>query len=139
MKTLIVEDNPTEQRLLHMLLSPLGPCDISIDGREAVQLWKQRAGGGDRYDLLCLDICLPCANGQLILREIRALERTRGVLDGKGTRVVMTTTLQDSDNVLRAFHEQCDGYLVKPIDRTGLFKLLHKLQLIAAPGSVGVA
>jgi two-component system chemotaxis response regulator CheY len=46
----------------------------------------------------------------------------------------MTSALRDTSNVLRAFREQCDGYLVKPIDRKSLIQTLHQLELVDAEG-----
>jgi len=43
----------------------------------------------------------------------------------------MTTALDDSKNIMAAFREQCDLYLVKPIDRDKLIESLRTMKLIA--------
>jgi len=42
----------------------------------------------------------------------------------------MTTALDDKKNIMNAFREQCDIYLVKPIDREKLTESLRSLALI---------
>ena len=43
---------------------------------------------------------------------------------------MMTTALDDKKNIMGAFKEQCDVYLVKPIDRVKLVEQLRALRLI---------
>jgi len=42
----------------------------------------------------------------------------------------MTTALSDSQNVIGAFKEDCDAYMVKPVERAKLLRQLRKLSLI---------
>ena len=42
----------------------------------------------------------------------------------------MTSALDDSDNIKMAFREQCEGYLVKPIDKQKLIQKMESLELI---------
>jgi two-component system chemotaxis response regulator CheY len=42
----------------------------------------------------------------------------------------MTTALGDLKNVFASFKSLCDGYVVKPLDRTKLLDELRKLELI---------
>jgi two-component system chemotaxis response regulator CheY len=44
----------------------------------------------------------------------------------------MTTALDGFEDVRQAFRDQCDGYLVKPLDRKALFDLLRSLALVPA-------
>ena len=46
----------------------------------------------------------------------------------------MTAALSDMKNVLRAFREQCDGYLVKPIEKGELIDYLREFELIESSG-----
>ncbi|GAG45485.1 unnamed protein product, partial [marine sediment metagenome] len=80
--------------------------------------------------LICLDIMMPRMDGHEALGRIREVEQERGVLLGEGAKIVMTTALGDSKNVFRAFNEQCEGYLVKPIDQEQLQKELKKIGLV---------
>jgi len=74
---------------------------------------------------------MPEMDGQAALKELRAIEHAHGRLGSKGARVIMTTALRDPANVMEAFREQCDGYLVKPIDRAKLFGYLSQFKFVA--------
>jgi two-component system, chemotaxis family, chemotaxis protein CheY len=137
MKSLIVEDNLTEQRLLEVLLRPIGDCDIARDGQKALASYAAAVFSGKPYDLICLDINMPNGDGFGVLEAIRDQEMKRGVLLGEGVKIIMTTTLADSPNVMHAFRDQCDGYLVKPVSRKRLFEQLMRLNLLrlCTPGT----
>ena len=66
-------------------------------------------------------------NGQETLKQIRLIEKEQGKYDIDGTKIIMTTCLDDSDNIKMAFREQCESYLVKPIDRQKLIKNYRNL------------
>jgi two-component system chemotaxis response regulator CheY len=129
MKTLIVEDDFTSRLLLQKLLAPYGECHTATNGREAVLAFRIATLDGRHYDLVCLDIMMPEMDGQAVLKAVRAAEEAEGVLVGDGAKVIMTTSLSDKGNVFTAFREMCDGYLVKPIDRTKLLGCLTSLGL----------
>jgi two-component system, chemotaxis family, chemotaxis protein CheY len=125
MKTLVVEDDFTGRLILQEMLSGFGPVHIAVNGMEAVAAFKKAAAAGEPYDLVCLDIMMPEMDGHTALREIRAFEETLGVVGPAAAKVFMTSALSDSKNVFSAFREQCEAYLVKPIDRQ---KLLAQLK-----------
>jgi two-component system chemotaxis response regulator CheY len=130
MKTLIVEDDFTSRILLQTYMLPYGPCHISVNGKEAVDAFKKALDSGEPYNLICLDIMMPEMDGQTALKHIRALEDAAGILASDGAKVIMTTALDDTKNVMGAFRDQCDAYLVKPIDKEKLLKSLQSLGLI---------
>lgn len=134
MKTLIVEDDFTSRLLLQELLRSYGPSHVAVDGKEAVAAVRAALDSGEPYELICLDIMLPGMDGQQALREIRALEEARGLDAGDGATVFMTTALSDKDNVMQAFREQADGYLVKPIAKDKLLAALERAGLVAPRG-----
>lgn len=135
MRTLIVEDDFTSRFLLQELLRGYGCCHVAVNGREAVEAVKAALRRGEPYDLICLDIMMPEVDGQQALREIRALEEGAGSASGYNVKIIMTTGLSDKVNVMQAFREQCDGYLVKPIDRRKLVDYLRQFGLIGAETS----
>jgi len=125
MKTLIVEDDPASRRLMHAYLAPLSQCDLAADGHQAIDLFTAALNRGETYDLICLDIMMPVMTGHEVLRTIRALEEEREIFPP--AKVIMTTALKDRDNIMAAFCNQCEAYLVKPIDRESLFEKLRTL------------
>jgi len=131
MRTLIVEDDFICRNVLQRFLSPYGECDIAVNGHEAVKAFDMAIQHGPRYDLICLDIMMPEMDGQAVLSAVRGIERQRGIGGHDGVKIIMTTALSDPKNVMQSFREQCDGYLVKPIDRLKLVQMLSELRLIS--------
>jgi two-component system chemotaxis response regulator CheY len=64
------------------------------------------------------------------VKQVRALEESRGTLSSCGARIIMTTAVSDFREVARCFEELCDAYLVKPIDLSKLLKHLRSYQLV---------
>lgn len=129
MNILVVEDDFISRRLLCRYLEKTGNCDVAINGAEAVAAVHEALDNGEQYDLICLDIMMPGMGGQEALAAIRQLEQEHGIHVGQGARVIMTTALEDHGNVRQAFKASADGYVVKPIEKQKLFKLLGELGL----------
>ena len=130
MKTLIVEDDFTSRLLLQQILTPYSECHIAKDGREAIEAFMLAWAEKSRQDLICLDIMMPEMDGQEVLKRIRTMENTENVITGCRVKIIMTTALKGKEDVFTAFNEQCDGYLVKPIDKTKLISYLTEFGLI---------
>jgi response regulator of citrate/malate metabolism len=58
---------------------------------------------------------LPEMNGQEVLQKIRAIEKSYGIRELDGVKIIMTTMLSDFDNIKKAVVEQREGYLIKPV------------------------
>ncbi len=130
MKILMAEDDFTSRKILQIILEKYGEVDIAANGMEAVTAVKVALAASEPYDLICLDIMMPKKSGQETLKEIRQIEKDQGIFEGDGAKVIMTTALGDSDNVMKAFREQADGYLVKPITATAINNKLKELELL---------
>jgi two-component system chemotaxis response regulator CheY len=121
MRTLIVEDDFTSRLVLQSFLSEYGECHIAVNGREAVAAFRAAQERGQAYDLICMDVMMPEMDGQTALREIRALEEAAGTLSTKRVKIIMTTALNDTKNVVESLKGSCDAYLIKPIHKKELF------------------
>lgn len=130
MKTLIAEDDFTSRRLLQKVLFPYGRCDVAVDGEESLEAVRLAWEENEPYDLICLDIMMPKMDGQEALMKIRSLEKDKGIQGLSGVKVIMTTALGDNENIMTAFKEQCEAYLVKPIDKEKLLKEIRYLGLL---------
>jgi len=130
MKILIVEDEFVSRHVLQELLSPYGECDMAVNGKEAVDAFESALAENRPYNLVCLDIMLPEMDGQEALKKMREIERKYQIGGLDGVKIIMTTALEDFDNIKRAFIEQCEGYLVKPITREKIITQLKELSLI---------
>lgn len=129
MNILVVEDDFISRRLLCRYLENAGKCDVAINGDEAVAAVHDAIHAENQYDLICLDIMMPGMSGQEALTVIRQIEADHGLGAGKGARVIMTTSLEDRDTVDQAYQASADGYVVKPIEKQKLFKVLGELGL----------
>lgn len=132
MLSLIVEDDFTNRRILQKFLQDYGEVHIAVSGIEAIEAFREARTAHRPYDLICLDILLPGLSGQEVLTEIRSEEES-DVIQTHRAKIVMVTGLDDRSNVLQAFREQCDAYLVKPVDVRLLREQLDGLGLEPAP------
>ena len=131
MKTLVVEDDFTSRLLLQEILKGFGTVHVAVNGKEAVEAVRAALVSHQAYDLICLDVMMPVMDGQVALKEIRALEaEMSGVSPPKRARIVMTTAVSDGESVKQALGEHCDGYLLKPVEKARLLNDLRKLGLI---------
>ncbi len=126
----MAEDDFTSRKILQIILSKFGEVDIAVNGSEAIKAVKFALAKHDNYNFICLDIMMPVKSGQETLKEIRQIEKENGILEGDGAKVIMTTALDDSQNVMAAFREQADGYLVKPITANAIHNKLKELDII---------
>jgi len=127
MRTLIAEDDETCSLILGSMLKPYGTSVVAADGEAVIRAVTTELVNQQPFDLICLDIMMPGLDGQACLRCIRAIEQGFGRVGGAGAKILMTTALDSPENILSAFRSQCEGYLVKPIDRVKLTAQLSAL------------
>ncbi len=132
MKSLIAEDSLAARKLLETFLLEVGTCDVTVNGREAIDAFLQAIEAGEPYDLVCLDIMMPEKTGHEVLQEIRAKEEALGLSLIEGTKVIMITAMRDTSNVLNAYKAGCEAYVVKPFKKSTLFLEMEKLGLPVA-------
>ncbi len=127
MRILVVEDDFTSRRILQKHLASFGVCEIAVNGQEAVDAVSSAWKEGTPYNLIFLDIMLPEMDGKEVLKRVRSMESEKGVREQDRAKILMTTALSDSSNVMEAIHLGCNDYLVKPIDKNNLVEKLKKL------------
>ncbi|MCS6808017.1 MAG: response regulator [Bacteroidota bacterium] len=131
-KMLIMEDEFVSRNVLKEILSPYGSVDIAENGKQAIQQFEQALRRGERYDAVFLDIMVPEVDGQEVLRSLRELEQKHGITALVGAKIIMTTALGDFHNVKTAFKNQCEAYLIKPLDRDKVLSTLQELGIITS-------
>jgi len=127
MKILIAEDDFVSRKILNTQLASLGEVDIAANGNEAFTAVKMAFETNQPYDLICLDIMMPEIDGIMALKKIRQLEAQKGLNPETRSKIIMTTALSEKSHVLAAAQANCNGFLVKPIDRARLFDEIRKL------------
>lgn len=121
MKLLIVEDDPKTSALLKKGLAENGfSVEAAATGADGFHL--ARAG---EYDLLILDILLPCMDGWTVLRELRAL--------GIQTPVLFLTARDAVADRVRGLELGADDYLQKPFAFT---ELLARVRTVLRRGPI---
>jgi two-component system chemotaxis response regulator CheY len=130
MKTLIVEDDFASRLVLQKFLSRYGECHLAANGVEGVQAFRLALEGDGRYDLICMDIMMPELDGRDALRQIRALEETRGIRFAQGVKIIMITAIDNPKEVFSCFRDLCDDYLMKPVDLSELFNRVRNYRLV---------
>jgi two-component system chemotaxis response regulator CheY len=130
MKTLIAEDDFASRKFMLRFLSKFGECDITVDGLEAVDAFLMALESGEGYDLVCLDIMMPAMDGYQALKAIRDIEKEKNIPEEKRAKIIMTTALNESRNVSKAFELGCVAYAGKPIDQEKFENVLRKIELI---------
>ncbi len=130
MKSLVVDDDFFSRKILTNILAPYGEVHVAVDGKEAIFAFEQALAEESPYDIICLDIMMPELNGQEALKKIRQLEERKNISGFDCSKIIMTTALDDSENIKTAFREQCEFYLIKPINKSKLIGILEECNLI---------
>ncbi len=130
MSSLLAEDDFATRKFMISFLSKYGECDVTVDGMEAVDAFMMALEDDEPYDLVCLDIMMPVMDGYQALMGIRNLEKERNIPQEEGVKVIMTTALNDEQNVKMAFDLGCTIYSGKPIDKARFEQAMKKLGLI---------
>jgi two-component system chemotaxis response regulator CheY len=130
MRVLIAEDDFASRKFMLRFLSKYGECDVAVDGAEAIEAFNMALESGEGYDLICLDIMMPQLDGYQALKQIREIEKSKGIPEDKATKIIMTSALSEGRNVQKAFGLGCTAYAGKPIDREKFENELKKLKLI---------
>ncbi len=131
MRVLIVEDDLTSRTILQNFLSAYGTCDTAVDGNKAVDAFIMAWRESIPYDLICLDIMMPIADGFHALKAIRNIEKEMDIPESAGVKVIMTTALGDPHTVFKAFYKGgATSYLVKPVTKQKLLTEVRSLGLL---------
>ena len=107
MKILVADDDPTSRLVLKGLVSKLGhDCVVAEDGSSA---WEVLSSGG--IDVLLTDWMMPGVDGPELCR------RLRNEVGGGYIYIVLTTGLDNPEDVLAGMSAGADDYLTKPVDK----------------------
>jgi two-component system, chemotaxis family, chemotaxis protein CheY len=127
MRVLIVEDEYVSRTKLKAILSGVGDCDAVPSGEVGILMFNRAYADRVPYDLVCLDIMMPGMNGHEFLKKVGAIEKLKGITNGDGVKVVMTTSIDGPNNIELAKKIGCAAYLVKPIKRKTLLAKVAEL------------
>jgi len=119
-QVLIVDDNPTNRKVLEIILDQIGmPWKSVEDGRQAVEAARHR-----EFAAILMDIQMPVMDGITATREIRRLERQGG---RAATPVIMVSANCQPEHVEAGRVAGAQGHLSKPINVGRLVEALNSV------------
>lgn len=111
---LLVEDNPDDEALAIRALMKSNVTNRIVVARDGVEALSLLFGEGGHAPItpavILMDLKLPRMNGIETLARIRADERTHTL------PVVMLTTSDEEDDMVRSYEAGVNSYVRKPID-----------------------
>ena len=112
---LLVEDNPGDVRLTREALRDgkvRNNLNVVDDGVKALEFLRRQGGFGKapRPDLILLDLNLPRMSGREVLTEIKSDPELRSI------PVVVLTTSQAEQDIVKAYELNANCYVTKPVD-----------------------
>ncbi len=124
---LLVEDNPGDADLAREALES-GKLNNKLfvvgDGEAAMDFLRQTGGYADapRPDLILLDLNLPRKDGREVLADIKANDHLKRI------PVVILTTSQSEEDVLKSYNLHANCYITKPIDLNQFTKVVRSIE-----------
>jgi DNA-binding response OmpR family regulator len=104
-KILVLEDEHFISELYVRALTKAGyEVTVEVDGLQGFELAKT-----DSYDVILLDLMIPTITGIEVLRRLRDPAHTPKL----HAKVIITTNLEQREDIRSAIESQADGYLVK--------------------------
>jgi CheY-like chemotaxis protein len=126
LKILLVEDDPGDVVLVREALAEREPpltLDVVGDGVEALSYIRGEGAYASRArpDLILLDLNLPRKSGGEVLAEIKGDPALRTI------PVIILTTSQADEDVLRAYRGHANAYVSKPSDFARFRDIVHRI------------
>jgi CheY-like chemotaxis protein len=114
-EVLLVEDDPGDVLLIREAFDynkVHNNLNVVHDGEQALAYLRRQEGFADtpRPDLILLDLNLPRKDGREVLAEVKADEELRTI------PVVVLTTSEAEEDVLRSYQLHANAYVTKPVD-----------------------
>lgn len=124
---LLVEDNPGDVDLTKEALEDAkvyNRLHVVDDGAKAIDFLAQKGAyvAAPRPDLILLDLNLPKKDGRQVLTEIKATP------DLAEIPVVVLTTSDAEEDVLRAYRLHANCYITKPVDFKQFLKVVKTIE-----------
>ncbi len=111
LRFLVVDDFATTRRIIGKLLREIGfaSTDEATDGLVALDMLR-----GARYDFLIADVDMPRMNGFDLVAAMRKDPALQSI------PALLVTREASKDQVVRSARVGANGYVVRPLTRTGL-------------------
>ncbi|MGH2878703.1 MAG: response regulator [Solirubrobacteraceae bacterium] len=123
---LLVEDDPGDVLLIREAFSEQkvgNVLSVVSDGVRAIEYVRGEGEFADRErpDLILLDLNLPRKSGTEVLAEIKADPELATI------PVIVLTTSEAEEDVLRSYQAHANAYITKPVDFDRFRQIVHKI------------
>jgi len=124
---LLAEDNPGDVTLTKKALEQgniINNLHVASDGVEAIRFLRQEGEYADepRPDLVLLDLNMPRKDGREVLEEIKEDEDLRRI------PVVVMTSSEAEEDIVKSYDRHANAYLTKPIDYDGFLDIVRSIE-----------
>jgi CheY-like chemotaxis protein len=125
---LLVEDNPGDIRLTQEALKTSKlqvELSIARDGVEVLSFLRKEGKFADAQppDLILLDLNLPRKSGLEVLAEIKNDSELKNI------PVVILTTSESEEDILRSYNLHANCYVTKPVDMHQFLKIVQQIEI----------
>ena len=123
LRVLAAEDHPVNQRVLRILLEPLGvELELCENGQEAVDAFRTQD-----FDIVLMDLQMPVMDGLTAIRKIRQVEARRG----RAPKPIIAV----SANAMSHHREEAeaagaDEHLAKPFTPEALYAAMERVMQV---------
>ena len=118
---LLVEDDPGDVVLIQEAFEHnkvRNRLHVVGDGVEAMRFLRD---GGERPDLILLDLNLPRKDGREVLAEVKGDAELRSI------PVVVLTTSKAEEDILRSYDLHANAYVTKPVDFNRFIEVVRQI------------
>lgn len=124
---LLIEDNPGDVRLTQEAFKEgrlATDLNVVMDGVEAIKYLKKESPYTDvpTPDLILLDLNLPKRDGREVLQEIKTDNQLKRI------PVVVLTTSNAEQDILKSYNLHVNCYINKPVDFDKFFDIIQKIE-----------
>jgi CheY-like chemotaxis protein len=124
---LLVEDDPADVELTRETMANskvVTNLHVVEDGLEALDFLRREGKYADapRPDLILLDLNLPRMDGRALLAEMRTDERLKSI------PVVVLTTSQAEEDIVKSYRLGANCYITKPVGLAEFARVVHSLE-----------
>ena len=124
---LLVEDNPGDVKLTIEALRDgkvHNHLNVASDGVEALAFLRREGeyAAAPTPDLILLDLNLPKVDGREVLAEVKADDNLKHI------PVVVLTTSQADQDIIRSYDLHANCYVTKPVDLDQFITVVHSIE-----------
>lgn len=124
---LLVEDNPADVRLTREALKEAkvrNQLHVVEDGVAAMEFLNRQGEYADapRPDLILLDLNLPKKDGREVLEEIKQDDALKRI------PVVVLTTSQAEEDIVKTYNLHANCYVTKPVDLDQFITIVRSIE-----------